>query len=391
MFTISFGKSNTVLEPNSGSWSLMKALASSGEFVTVETAMTVPAFSACVQVISESIGMLPFKLLNSYKGKTTPSYFKSEYKIFQNEANDYTSGSQFRKNMTAAYLLYGDALAEKEYALDGKTVVKMHYIDPQRIDEIYIDKKTKNIKYKIDGKVFGRDKIFHLTGLNYNSSGYKGTSIVNIGKEVLGLALAEMRFASSYFNNNGTPATMIMTKGEMTQQARENFLLSWNKKYKGAKNQNKTGILPDGIADVKIIGSDAEKSQLLESRKQTVIEIARLFRMQPHKIQSLDNATFSNIEEQGREFIQNTLMPHIILWEQSCNQQLLREEDKSNNYYKFMLDALERGKLIERYTAHNMAINGGWKTRNEIRSLEDMDNGPSELDEYVRLGNLVSN
>lgn len=379
----------TVLNPNQLTYNIISAMSNAGEKVSVETALTIPAFHSCVQVVSESIGMLPFKLLHNYKGKTQVLYYKNEYKIMNGEVNDYMTADQFRQNMTASYLLFGDAVAEKEYALDG-SVAKLHYIDPERVSNIYIDAKSNTIRYIIDGKDLGRDKIFHLPGLAYNQQGYRGKSILENSREILGLALAQMYFASSYFKNGATPSIAVLTKGEMTKDQADIFLKTWNSKYRGAKNTNKTGILPDGISDIKVIGSDAEKSQLLQSRQQTVIDICRMFRMPPHLIQSLEGATFSNIEEQAREFITYTLEPHIVRWEKACNQQLIKQEDKDFYYYKFNLDSLERGKLLDRYTAHNLAINGGWKNRNEIREIEDLDKAEG-LDDFVRLGNLIEN
>lgn len=377
------------LEPNQSNYTLMQALSTAGEKVSVETAMTIPAFAAGIQVISESIGMLPFKLIHNFNGKSSPAYNRNEYKVLQVSANDYTTASQFRKVMTASYILFGDALAEKEYAMDG-TIKYLHYIDSNRVSDIYVDKVSHRIRYIVDGKDLGRDKIFHLAGLYYNPTGYKGTSVLDYGREALGLALAQFRYASAYYGNGATPTTVIKTKAPMTKEQNENFLIGWNAKYKGAKKSNKTAILPDGIADLQVIGSDAEKSQLLQSRKESVIEICRLLRIPPHMVQDLERSTFSNIEEQAKGFISQTLMPHLINWEQSCNQQLLSDKDKDFNFYKFNLDSLERGKLLERYNAHNLAINGGWKSRNEIRDIEDLDKADG-LDDFVRLGNLINN
>lgn len=359
---------------------------SSGEKVNLETALQLPAFNSCLQTISESVSMLPFKFYNSFNGKTKVADWTNEYMLFSSEVTDYMNASTFKKVMTATYMLYGDSVAEIEYAANGK-ILHLHYIEPSKLQQIEVYKNK--LIYTIDGKTFKQNKIFHLMGLNYNPCGFRGTGILEIGKETIALALAQNRYATSFFQNGATPATIILTKDEMPKETKENFLTNWNRMFKGAKNQNKTAVLGPAVQEVKTIGSDAEKSQLLESRKESIIEICRLFRIAPHLAQSLERATFSNIEEQAQGFIDYTLMPHIINWEQSCNRQLVNPADKGRFYFKFNLGSLERGKLLERYQAHSLAINAGWKNRNEVRELEDLDRGPNELDEFVRLGNLV--
>ena len=51
--------------------------------------------------------------------------------------------------------------------------------------------------------------------------------------------------------------------------------------------------------------------------------MARLFRMPPHKIGLLENATFSNIEHQAIEFVTDTIRPWLIRNEQAMYRILL--------------------------------------------------------------------
>jgi hypothetical protein len=41
-------------------------------------------------------------------------------------------------------------------------------------------------------------------------------------------------------------------------------------------------------------------------------------------------------------------------------------------FVKFNVDAMVRTSLIDRYTAHGMALAQGWRNRDEIRALEDL-------------------
>ena len=369
---MSLFKNQTELIPNIQTSYSIFSTPVAGEKVTMENAMQIPAFNSCVQILSETIGMIPIHLIKSFDNKTTNLDFYKELQVLTGESNDYMTGDSFRRNITSSYLLTGNGYAEKEKALDG-SVMKLHYINPDRCTKQWIDKKTNQIRYLIDGKDLGRDKIFHIPSLMYSKDGFSGVGALDNSKEIISLALAQLRFSASYFGNGALPTTILKTSTSLTPQQRTDLLSGWNLKHKGAKNAGKTAILPPTVTEVQVIGNDAEKSQLNESRKQTVIDICRLFRMPPHLVQSLEGSTFSNIEEQAREFIEYTLMPHIVNWEKCCRQQLLKDSDKSYLYYKFNLDSLSRGKLLERYQAHNLALQGEWKTKNEIRMIEDLD------------------
>ena len=57
------------------------------------------------------------------------------------------------------------------------------------------------------------------------------------------------------------------------------------------------------------MGVPPRDAQFIESRNFTVSELARWFRMPPHKLMHLENATYSNIESQDRQYVTDTLMP----------------------------------------------------------------------------------
>jgi hypothetical protein len=68
------------------------------------------------------------------------------------------------------------------------------------------------------------------------------------------------------------------------------------------ENRGKVLVLENGMKfhEVGVTNKDA---QFLELCKFQITDIARLFRMQPHMIADLDRATFSNIKQQGLEFV----------------------------------------------------------------------------------------
>jgi HK97 family phage portal protein len=103
--------------------------------------------------------------------------------------------------------------------------------------------------------------------------------------------------------------------------------------------------------------------QFLETRKYQVEEVARFFGVPPHKIASLDRSTFSNIEHQSIEFVQDCIRPRAVNWEQQIRRQLLGSEGKKRYYVEHVLDGLLRGDVQSRAQDYRTGRNAGWLSR----------------------------
>jgi hypothetical protein len=102
-----------------------------------------------------------------------------------------------------------------------------------------------------------------------------------------------------------------------------------------------------------------------------VPEIARLWRMPPHKIGDLSKSAFSNIEQQAIEFWSDTMAPGCERWESSIECCLLGPD--TDLEVEFDMRAQMRGDSAARAQyIHNMVLDGVL-TRNEGRQMEGFD------------------
>ena len=140
------------------------------------------------------------------------------------------------------------------------------------------------------------------------------------------------------------------------------------------------------------IGIAPEDAQFLETSKYQVNEISRIFRVPPHLVGDLERATFSNIEHQSIEFVQHTIRPWLVRWEQEISRSLLSETERLLYYAKFNVDGLLRGDFAARTQGYATARQNGWMSINDIRRLEDMNPIPAEKggDDYLVNGNMIS-
>ena len=158
-------------------------------------------------------------------------------------------------------------------------------------------------------------------------------------------------------------------------------------KNKLRDEDNNTLLLPADI-EYKQLTIAPEDAQFLETRKFSRSEIAGIYNVPAHMVNDLEHATFSNISEQAIQFVRHTMMPWIVKYEQEYNRKLFTRAERAAGYYvKFNLNGLLRGTAKDRAELYSKAIRDGWMNRNEVRSLEEM-NQADGLNEFILSADL---
>jgi len=215
--------------------------------------------------------------------------------------------------------------------------------------------------------------VLHIPGLGFD--GLVGYSPIAMSKNAIGLAIAAEEYGSKFFANGAAPAGVLETPTLIKDVSK--LRDSWNEAYGGSRNAGKVAILEQGVT-FKPISMSPQDSQLLETRKYQLDEIARIFRIPPHMIGDLEKATFSNIENQSLDFVKYTLDPWVSRWEQSLSRALLLPTEKGRMFIRFNVDGLLRGDYKSRMEGYAIGRQNGWMSANDIRELENQDLIPAE-------------
>lgn len=110
--------------------------------------------------------------------------------------------------------------------------------------------------------------------------------------------------------------------------------------------------------------------QFLETQQFTTTQIARLLGTPASLLLAAvegNSQTYSNIEQDWIGYLRFSLMKPLREIEEALSELLPR-----SNRARFNTDALLRTDTKTRYEAHNLALDGGWKTKSEIRQLEGL-------------------
>ncbi len=364
----------------------------SGKQVTVESAMALSAVFSCIDLLSSTIAMLPLYLYKKEGDRNILQEDEPLFRILHIMPNKWQTGFEFWRLIIGNYLGHGNA-----YALivrgNGGEVQELIPLDPRKMVVFIAPDGLPAYQYTYqDGKeaVYLYDEIMHIK--DYAPNGYVGESRILKCQDSLGLYMAAEEFGSKFFANGTTLAGVLEHPQTMSDKAYSRLRKSWSDRHAGSENAYKPAILEEGMKWTSISINPGE-SQLLETRKFQVVEVCRIYQVPPHMIQSLENATYSNIEEQGINFTTYSLMPHTYNIEQVIFKDVFTEMQRKNHFARFKVKELTRGNASARAAMYKERFYTGSISSNEIRK-EEGDNPVDGGDTYyipvnmAEVGNL---
>jgi HK97 family phage portal protein len=361
-----------------------------GVRVTPVSALGLPVVYSCIRVLAESFAVMPFTL---YQPKTGGGRTKNTkhwlYRLFAKSPNRFQTPYEWRLMLQGHLALRGNAFCQ--ITANGKgEIVELLPLHPDRMTVELLD-AAGNYRYRyVDANnqtyYFARNEIWHLRGQSDDS--YLGLSPITLAREAIGEGLSIQAYSARFFANDAKPGGgWIEYPGQFaTTEAKKTFRDSWQQMQGGA-NGGKVAVLDRGMKFHEL-GLNNKEAQFIEARAAKKSEIASIWRIPPHKVGDLSEATFSNIEQQSIEFWTDTMLPYAELWESSIEYFLLGADEPMGLEPEFDMRRMMRGDSVARGTYYTSGINAGWLTRNEAREQEGFD--PIDgLDEPLRPLNMV--
>lgn len=349
-----------------------------GESVGAVSSQRVGAAYACGRVLSESVASTPLVLYRREGRNRNRAVDHPLYRLLHDAPNGFQTLFEWLEQMMLWLLFKGDAVYLKS-RVRGE-LRELLPIEPAHVEIESNERWVRTYKVQSGGfkGTYGPADVLHIKGLG---DGFKGRSVIENARVALGLAMALDRHGSRLFAKGARPSGILTTiehlDNEVVAELRGHF----------AEQANGIAVLDSGLKFEPITMSSVD-AQFLETRKFQVREVARMFRVPPHKIGDLDNATFSNIEHQSIEFVTDSLMPWFRRIEQAINKQVVGEYGSDGYYAEFLVDSLLRGDSKARADFLHAAILDGWMNRNEAREVNNL-NPADGLDEFLEPRNMA--
>jgi HK97 family phage portal protein len=357
-----------------------------GVSVNAQSAMKVPVVSGGLNVIAESVAMLPLVTYRRVDDRNkVVARDLSVYGVLHDLPNERLTSYDWRRAMITNMLLRGNAYSWVQRSRIDNEVIKIEFLKPWFMN---VDTKGGEITYFYDEPgVLKRDlhhsEIIHLK--HFQDDTLYGKGLLDLGKNAIGFLIAAEKFGSDFFANGAMPSILLIYPGELDEEQENIMRRSFIKKY--IEQERGSPILLKNGMQIETLTVDNTKSQFLELRRFQIEEIARLLRLTPHKLQDLSHATFSNVESLGIQFVTDTLLPALIHFEQQLFKVCLTEEQRKEVFFEFKLDSLLRGQTLDRYRAYATGIQNGFLNPNEVRGFENM-NEREGGDEFILPANM---
>jgi HK97 family phage portal protein len=345
----------------------------SGVEVTADSSIRMSTVYACVRLLGDTISSLP---LGAYvrRGRNRISYAASygSQPEWVNKPNPEATRLEFFEQVLASLNLHGNAFILTVRDTSGD-VIELYCVHP---DDVKIERLGvgEPLVYKMRDRfgnfsqILTKREMVHIPMFRLPGAHY-GLGPIGAARLTVGAAIAADTYAAAYFGNAANPGGVIEVPGELSDEQADDIYRQWNMNHAGPYRAGKIGVLSGG-GQFKPLQLNAADSQLLESRRFNVEDIARLFRV-PISLLGHPVAgamSFASVEAQNLSFVQHSLRPLLERIEQALSP-LLPEPD---GFIKFNLDALLRGTTLERYEAYTKGLREGFLSLNDVRAVEDL-------------------
>jgi HK97 family phage portal protein len=321
--------------------------------VTPRRAMRIGAVWACVGILADTIARIPIHVYRRREGGRDRVSDHPVSALLSLRPNPENSPYTLKSSLVANRALWGRGHAE--IVRNARGVVQQ--IIPIETERVRLARTNGQLVYEVrrssDVVTLLPSNIIHVPGLSFD--GFEDLSVIGHMRRSLGSAESVEEAGTKVMENGMKPSGVLKHPGKLSDQAHARLRTSFAETYGGAENAGKVVILEEGMEWMSQGSMSFVDAQFIEQRQFGVEDIARMFRVPPHKIGHLARSTNNNIEQQSLDFLGDTLDPLLVAIEEELNWKLLTEEERAAGLYieavrqaVVQMDAATRGAMYER-------------------------------------------
>lgn len=336
--------------------------------VTTEAALGVPAVLAAVAFLSRTLAALPLHVWR--RRATGPERLEGKIALVIHEnPNDEMDGFKFRQWFWQQVFTGGRGMAWIERA--GPNVEALWPMDPAKTT---IQRKAGRLVYTCDGKTYAAADVIDVPFM-LQGDGVRHRGPIAMARKAIQLAIAMNDYGSGFFAGGGVPPLALVGPLPQGAEGMKRAMADVQRAIDAAKSSAKPVFpIPPGH-ELKPVGLDPEKSQMVEARRFQVEEIARAWQLPPVFLQDLSRATFSNAEQQDLHLVKHLVGQWAKALEGEMNLKIFGRMS-NGRYVEHNLDGLLRGDFTSRMNGHAQAVQNAVRTPNEVRALEGLPARP---------------
>lgn len=353
--------------------------ATTGVRVNRKSALTYSAFWRGVNLIAASVAKLPlFVYAREGPGKRRAPEHPAYY-LLRKKPNRFATAARFRETLQGHALTAGNGYAAIFRAGDG-TPIELAVLNP---DVTYPVRETGTGIVIYVTQVAGQpiklaaSDVLHIAGLGFD--GLTGYSVLQYARNSLGLGMAAEQYGARFFRSSARPSVLLEHPGSLTDEAQRRLRENWDRMHAGVENAHRTAVLEEGMK-ANVVSFSAKDAQFLETRQFEIRSVANWLGLPAHKLGDTTRTSFASLEQENQSYLDDSLDPWLVKWEEECWDKLLSEDEKINDTHivEFLRAALVRADLTARANFFRTALAGApWMTRDEVRGAENLNPLPA--------------
>lgn len=343
----------------------------SGKSATVRSLMQLSAANACVRLIAETIATLPIGFYERLpNGERIPASDHPIALLLQDSPNADQTTVEFMEGIVASLLLQGDGFSAKERGYKGR-VSALRFLSPVGV----------GVRRDTDGEVLYRfrdpvnneieelpsSEVFHVKG--FGIGGLRGESPIGMMRQTVGNSLAAEETAGRMLGQGIQAPGFLKYKGGALKPDQRKSLLDIIADFSGSRNAGKMMVLEADL-DWQGIGMKAEDFQLLQTRRHSVEDICRWFRVPPILVgHASEGQTMfgSGVEQIMIAWLTLGLRTFLKRIEAAISKRLIEPGDRRRFYAEFNVDGLLRGDMAAQAEYMSKVAQNGIMNRAELR------------------------
>lgn len=361
-----------------------------------DRAMKISTVNRCVEVLSNSMAVLPVYIMNERTKERIQEHRLS--RVLWERANEAMTSFDYQRLMLCNELLRGNAYA-------------WIYRDPRTgwpRELIPLPPDYVTIRVDLDGHVWyffthpttgevtmlRPDDILHYKA--YSEDGIEGISVLRRASLTLSTARAAQLYENSTWMSGGQPSGILTTESDLgdsievvqpdgtkvTVDPKEQLRRSWEAVHRGPGNAFRIAVLDLGLKyqPISMTNSDA---QFVESNEIRVADVCRFFGVPLHLAYAGKQSYASN-EQNGIEFVNYTLLAYETQWGQEDTYKLMLPSDRAEQLrIKRNLKVFLKGDTAAQSAWYRTMREISALNADEIRALEDMGTIPGGQEYYA--------
>ncbi len=352
-------------------------------------------YFACLKILSESVGKLPFKLYRKTKKHgVIEATDKALYNVVRNRPNRFMTSTNFWTKMEEQRNHYGNAYAliagygeKTQLVVLDSSKMQIWYDDAKLLSEVpdvwYL--------YSNGGKTlqFSSEEILHLKTSITSDDGLEGLAVRNILATTINGNQKAQKMQNALYDSGFTAKAVVQYTGNLKDESVKNFLMNIERYAKGEVDGGK-GLVPIPLGtQLTPLTTKLGDNEFLELKKYSALQIAAAFGIKPVQINDYSKSSYASSENQNLAFLVDTLLFILKQYEEELNYKLLSDKEiKQGYYFKFNTAMLLRADFKTQVESLVQGISGGLYTNNEARAYIDLEAKPGG-DHLIVNGSMI--